>query len=99
MEGDTGTGGFEFGVDPSMDPELAMALRMSFEEEQNRLEKQRREQEEQENKSKLDSVPEEGQPLLNQNGEPSGSGDAGGSSGEHDKSEKKDDDTDKMDTA
>ncbi|PWN51130.1 hypothetical protein IE53DRAFT_368322 [Violaceomyces palustris] len=31
-----GSGGFEFGVDPSMDPELAMALRMSLEEEQAR---------------------------------------------------------------
>ncbi|TFK88062.1 hypothetical protein K466DRAFT_662577 [Polyporus arcularius HHB13444] len=30
------TGGFEFGVDPSLDPELAMALRMSMEEEQAR---------------------------------------------------------------
>ncbi|KAI0655235.1 hypothetical protein C8Q70DRAFT_1057603 [Cubamyces menziesii] len=31
-----GGGGFEFGVDPSLDPELAMALRMSMEEEQAR---------------------------------------------------------------
>ncbi|KAE8269302.1 hypothetical protein A4X09_0g3029 [Tilletia walkeri] len=31
-----GEGNFEFGVDPSMDPELAMALRMSLEEEQAR---------------------------------------------------------------
>ncbi|KIP10551.1 hypothetical protein PHLGIDRAFT_100938 [Phlebiopsis gigantea 11061_1 CR5-6] len=29
-------GGFEFGVDPSLDPELAMALRMSMEEEEAR---------------------------------------------------------------
>ncbi|KAG6330216.1 hypothetical protein ID866_8874 [Astraeus odoratus] len=38
--GPSGTGGgadFEFGVDPSLDPELAMALRMSMEEEQARL--------------------------------------------------------------
>ncbi|EPQ30813.1 uncharacterized protein PFL1_01712 [Pseudozyma flocculosa PF-1] len=40
--GPSGSGGggggnqFEFGVDPSMDPELAMALRMSLEEEQAR---------------------------------------------------------------
>ncbi|KAN0065339.1 proteasome regulatory particle base subunit rpn10 [Thecaphora frezii] len=38
--GPSGTSGggnqFEFGVDPSMDPELAMALRMSLEEEQAR---------------------------------------------------------------
>lgn len=31
-----GGGNYEFGVDPSMDPELAMALRMSLEEEQAR---------------------------------------------------------------
>ncbi|KAF9782139.1 hypothetical protein BJ322DRAFT_1074488 [Thelephora terrestris] len=31
-----GTNQFEFGVDPSLDPELAMALRMSMEEEQAR---------------------------------------------------------------
>lgn len=31
-------GGFEFGFDPSIDPELAMVLRMSMEEEKRRLE-------------------------------------------------------------
>lgn len=35
--GGQGGGDFEFGVDPSMDPELAMALRMSLEEEQARV--------------------------------------------------------------
>jgi len=30
------TGGFEFGVDPNVDPELAMVLRMSMEEEEKR---------------------------------------------------------------
>ncbi|PFH46831.1 hypothetical protein AMATHDRAFT_68993 [Amanita thiersii Skay4041] len=38
-EGGSGTGGgnnFEFGVDPSLDPELAMALRMSMQEAQAR---------------------------------------------------------------
>lgn len=34
--GEGGTNDFEFGVDPSMDPELALALRMSLEEEQAR---------------------------------------------------------------
>lgn len=34
--GGGGGGNYEFGVDPSMDPELAMALRMSLEEEQAR---------------------------------------------------------------
>ncbi|KAI6033783.1 hypothetical protein BKA83DRAFT_686228 [Pisolithus microcarpus] len=32
----SGTGDFEFGVDPNLDPELAMALRMSMEEERAR---------------------------------------------------------------
>jgi len=34
--GSAGTNNFEFGVDPSLDPELAMALRMSMEDEQAR---------------------------------------------------------------
>lgn len=34
------SGGFEFGVDPSLDPELALALRMSMEEEKARLAKE-----------------------------------------------------------
>ncbi|KAJ3124820.1 hypothetical protein HK098_000860 [Nowakowskiella sp. JEL0407] len=33
-----GTGGFEFGVDPTLDPELALALRISLEEERARQE-------------------------------------------------------------
>lgn len=37
----------DFGVDPSMDPELAMALRMSMEEEQARQDRQRQDQEQQ----------------------------------------------------
>lgn len=37
----------DFGVDPSMDPELAMALRLSMEEEQQRQERLRQEQQEQ----------------------------------------------------
>lgn len=37
MGGDTGEG-FEFGIDPSTDPELALALRMSMEEEKARQE-------------------------------------------------------------
>eukprot|EP01134_Creolimax_fragrantissima_P001644 CFRG1644T1 len=44
--GDVGSsGGFEFGVDPTMDPELAMALRISMEEEQARQERARFESE------------------------------------------------------
>jgi 26S proteasome regulatory subunit N10 len=34
--GSGGTGGFEFGVDPHLDPELALALRMSLEDERAR---------------------------------------------------------------
>ena len=95
VEGGAGGGGFEFGFNPESDPELAMALRMSMEEEQNRLERQRKEREEKEGKSQLEGIPEEGQPLLDQNGEPSGSG----SKQPTVEDEKKDDDADKMDTA
>lgn len=57
-EGASGIGGFDgdgaggsnsfmdFGVDPSMDPELAMALRLSMEEEQQRQERLRQQQQE-----------------------------------------------------
>ncbi|KAH6723612.1 26S proteasome regulatory subunit S5A, multiubiquitin chain binding protein [Leptodontidium sp. 2 PMI_412] len=81
---------FEFGVDPSMDPELALALRMSMEEEKARQDKQNKEVAEQEakDKAKLEGIKEEDEagekaPLL---GEGSG------------KNDKKDDE-DKMDTA
>lgn len=91
--GGDGTNGFEFGIDPSLDPELAMALRMSYEEEQNRLEKARQEQAEKEGRPPLEGIPEEGQPLLDKDGEPSGQ------SKEGEGSESKKDDGDKMDTA
>ncbi|EXJ78044.1 hypothetical protein A1O3_09204 [Capronia epimyces CBS 606.96] len=66
-----GAGGFEFGVDPSADPELAMALRMSMEEEQNRLERERRAREEQErqNADRMETITEEGQGQQSANGE------------------------------
>lgn len=98
--GDVGGGGAggdfgEFGFDPSTDPELALALRMSMEEERARQEKKAREEEDAAKKTSLEAVPEEGEsaPLLNQNGEASGSG-----SGAQD-GEKKDGDkhTDQMD--
>lgn len=103
---DGGAGGenFEFGVDPNLDPELALVLRMSMEEEKERQEKERKAREEAEGKTNLESVPEnkegeagERQPLLDGNGEPSGS--ASGSAGTQAKrpDDKKDDD--KMDTA
>ena len=98
-EGGSGGGGggasggndFEFGVDPSVDPELALALRMSFEEEKARQEKDKKAKEAAEGKSDLEPVAEgdEKQPLLDDQGQPSGSG----------SKNKKDDDQDKMDTA
>lgn len=90
--GASGGNDFEFGVDPSVDPELALALRMSFEEEKARQEKEKKAKEAAEGKTELDSVAEgdEKQPLLDNQGQPSGSGG---------KDKKKDDDADKMDTA
>ena len=95
--GDSGTGGFEFGVDPSTDPELALALRMSMEEEKARQEKETKAKGDSAKEPGLEGIPEEGgetQPLLDQSGEASGSRGAPGSG------EKKDgeDDADKMDT-
>ncbi|OAL55685.1 hypothetical protein IQ07DRAFT_583133 [Pyrenochaeta sp. DS3sAY3a] len=92
-EGGASGGGndFEFGVDPSVDPELALALRMSFEEEKARQEKEKKAKEAAEGKSELETVAEgdEKQPLLDDQGQPSGSG----------SKDKKDDGPDKMDTA
>ena len=90
--GDAGGAGgndFEFGVDPSVDPELALALRMSFEEEKARQEKDKKAKEAAEGKTELEGIVEgdEKQPLLGEQGEGSGSKD------------KKKDDDDKMDTA
>ncbi|KAF8448346.1 hypothetical protein BGX38DRAFT_1270363 [Terfezia claveryi] len=72
LSGDGDIGGFEFGVDPSLDPELALALRMSMEEEKARVEKQQKAKEEREAKergegsSTLGAVKEEDEstPLL-----------------------------------
>ena len=96
--GDSGAGAFEFGVDPSTDPELALALRMSMEEEKARQEKETKVKGEVAKETGLEGIPEEGtetQPLLNQTGEGSGSG------GQSSSEEKKDgeEDGDKMDTA
>ncbi|KAK4240705.1 hypothetical protein C8A03DRAFT_13002 [Achaetomium macrosporum] len=96
MAGETGGASedFPFGVDPSQDPELALALRMSMEEEKARQEKRAREEAEAAKKASLESVKEEGEsaPLLDKDGQPSGSkkdDDKGG----------KPDDADKMDTS
>lgn len=43
-DGTGGNGSMDFGVDPSVDPELAMALRLSMEEEQQRQERLRQQQ-------------------------------------------------------
>lgn len=74
--GADGGDNFEFGIDPSVDPELALALRMSLEEDRARQERERKTQEGAEGKTALDSVPEgsESQPLLDSSGEASGSG-------------------------
>ncbi|KAF1912238.1 26S proteasome non-ATPase-like protein regulatory subunit 4 [Ampelomyces quisqualis] len=89
--GSSGGNDFEFGVDPSVDPELALALRMSFEEEKARQDKDKKSKEAAEGKTELEPVAEgdEKQPLLDNQGQPSGSG----------SKDKKKDDDDKMDTA
>ncbi|KAM0705913.1 hypothetical protein Q7P35_007273 [Cladosporium inversicolor] len=86
--GADGGDNFEFGIDPSVDPELALALRMSLEEDRARQERERKTQENAEGKTALDSVPEgsESQPLLDSNGEASGS-----ASGEQNKDKDHDD--------
>jgi 26S proteasome regulatory subunit N10 len=89
--GDAGGNQFEFGVDPSVDPELALALRMSYEEEKARQEKEKKTKEAAEGKAELEGIAEgdEKQPLLDDEGQPSGSSNK----------DKKDDHPDKMDTA
>ena len=76
--GSSGGGGFEFGVDPSTDPELAMALRMSMEEEQNRRAREQ-ERDAQNAADHMETITEEGQ-TSNQNQQNGGSsGDGSGS--------------------
>ena len=91
--------GFDFGDAAAADPELAFALRLSLEEEKARLEKEQKEKEKKEGKVGLEGISEEvgeSQPLLDQSGEPSGSGEGGALS---DTEKNKRDDGDKMDTA
>lgn len=94
-----GSGGqeFEFGVNPELDPELALALRMSYEEEKARQEKEKKAREEAEGKEKLEQIPEgdEKQPLLNSEGGPSGEG----SGSKDDDKKARVEDEDKMDEA
>lgn len=90
-EGGAGAESFEFGVDPSIDPELALALRMSLEEDKARQERQKKaEAEKNAAMPDITEENEESQPLLDNNGEASGSGK---------KKDDKSDDPDKMDTA
>jgi len=100
-DGEGGEGGaesYEFGVDPSMDPELALALRMSYEEEKARIEKEKEKERE---KERLEGIREEDEnaPLLSKDkdgeGERGASGSGSGSAGKKDT----DEDPDKMDTA
>lgn len=59
--GEGGSGdasGFEYGVDPSADPELALALRMSMQEEEQRAQREVREREERDGKTELETVQE-----------------------------------------
>ena len=69
LGGAGGGTGFEFGVDPSTDPELALALRMSMEEERARQERETRTAQGGERQG-LGAIPEEAsetQPLLEPN--------------------------------
>ena len=87
--GSGGVGGgneeFEFGFDPAMEPELALALRMSMEEEKARQEKAAREEEEAAKKASLEGIKEEDE--------------SGQGSGSSDKKDDKKKDDDKMDTS
>ena len=77
-DADAGGGSFDFGVDPSTDPELALALRMSMEEEKARQEKDSNVGGDS-NEPGLEGIPEEGgetQPLLGADAQGSGSVDA-----------------------
>ncbi|KAK4231047.1 hypothetical protein QBC38DRAFT_467697 [Podospora fimiseda] len=100
MLGDNATGGgsggdvgssaedFPFGVDPATDPELALALRMSMEEEKARQEKLARE-EAAKSAKEMDAIEEEAEALLRSEEE--------GKENEEGKSKEKKDDNDKGD--
>lgn len=94
--GGTGGGDNFGGVDPNMDPELALALRMSMEEEERRLARQEEEHRKQEGKTNLESVPE-GQEGEASGGKPDGEGSSAAVDGEVKKDGGKKDD--KMDTS
>ncbi|KAK6540954.1 hypothetical protein TWF694_008335 [Orbilia ellipsospora] len=97
--GSSGGGGFDFGVDPHLDPELALALRMSLEEENSRQERERKEKEEREKAASaaanLGTVAEEDGKKEDDESAPLLPKDGGEGSG----SKKRKDDDDTMDTA
>ncbi|KAL9124705.1 MAG: hypothetical protein Q9217_005989 [Psora testacea] len=99
--GDASGGDFDFGVDPSTDPDLALALRMSMEEEKARQEKEKPAEGGKE--PTLEGIPEEGgenQPLLGADGEASGSVDAPvNKPNEEEKKDKEHEGMDRMDTS
>lgn len=91
-----GGSGMDMAFDAADDPELALALRMSLEEENARQEKARRDEAAAAGQTPLDAVKEEGEsePLLDAAGQPGGGGDEK-SDGKGDKPG----DSDKMDTS
>jgi len=97
--GEGGDSRFEFGVNPELDPELALALRLSYEEHKGRMEKDAKAQEEAA-KEKLEGIPEvdEKEALLSTEGN-SGAAESSKKEEEGDKKKPDDKDKDAMDTA
>jgi 26S proteasome regulatory subunit N10 len=100
-EAAAGTGGsFQFGVNPEDDPELALALRLSYEEHKAQEEAAAKQKEVAE-REKLEGIPEEGDervPLLSTEAE-GGSTSRDREEGEQKKAEDKGKDKDTMDTS
>lgn len=83
VAGGAAGGGFEFGVDPSMDPELALALRMSYEEEKSRQEREGKEKEKENavKEGRMEGIPEddEKKPLIDKEGDSAAADNGSGS--------------------
>ena len=95
-----GSTGFEFGVDPSTDPELALALRMSMEEEKARQDKDKPAESKEPTLEQIPEEASESQPLLSADGEASGSVDTPAKKSDaDDKKDGHDGPGDKMDTS
>ncbi|NP_001140864.1 26S proteasome non-ATPase regulatory subunit 4 homolog-like [Zea mays] len=82
----TGASGFEFGVDPNVDPELALALRLSMEEERARQEAIAKKAAEDTSNTEHNNVPSSNSDSVMAEGEPASNAAAG------DKEQPKDDD-------